>query len=315
MQLLIGLLILAAAVIAVLAYRESARSERLRERLSIDEQPEGVADGSLWRDAADLLQIEQLQALLERSPLTRQFAERLVRSNLPLSLGRALFVVVVSTSVAVALALVLQRSVWLPIAVLVAVPLLLWLALDAYADQRMQRIDRQLPAFVAQMLSALRSGGTPLSSLQTAARISPQPLGGTLQALLDALQLGVSPAQAWRDWAIRCGGSHCELLATGVRLKWEAGGQMTSMLEHILESMQSRERMILRVRTLTAQARLGGYVLTALPLLFLLFTYYRNPSIFNFVLNDPVGVKALWAGGALLVVGFFWLRRLARLDV
>ena len=314
MQVLIGLLILAAVAIAVLAYRESLRGERLRERLSI-EPPEETDDGSLWRDAADLLQIEQLQALLERSPLTRQFAERLVRSNLPLSLGRALFVVVVSTSVAVALALVFQRTLWLPIAALVAVPLLLWLVLDAYAERRVHRIDRQLPAFVTQMLAALRTGGTPLSSLQTAARISPQPLGGTLQGLLDALQLGVAPAQAWRDWAIRCGGTHCELLATGVRLKWEAGGQMTSMLEHILESMQSRERMILRVRTLTAQARLAGYVLTVLPLLFMLFTYYRNPRIFSFMLSDPVGVNALWIGGGLLVVGFFWMRRLARLDV
>ncbi|HMV54564.1 MAG TPA: type II secretion system F family protein [Rhodocyclaceae bacterium] len=313
--MLILLVVIALLLIGIAIYIGMARADLTRERLAagvFDEKPEDVG---LWRDAADLLQIDALQRLVERSPLVRRFAATLTRAEIALPLSKALLGMALIGLALAGLSYLIYPRAWMPLVGLFAAPLAAWGGLNAYAESRINKLDKLLPAFVTQMLTALRSGATPLSALQTASRSTPEPLGGSLRNLLDTIQIGIAPAQAWRDWASRTGSAQCHLLATGIRLKWEAGGQMSAMLEHVLESLQSRERMILRVRTLTAQAQLATYVLTALPLIFWLFTYYRNPRIFKFMVEDPIGVQALWVGFALLVLGFLWLRRIAKLEV
>lgn len=104
------------------------------------------------------------------------------------------------------------------------------------------------------------------------------------------------------------------MFALGVRLKWESGGQMSAILNHVLNSLEFRRRMELRVMTITAQARLSVYILTALPFIIGLMTYSIRPDLFEEMINDEFGRKALMFCGVLMTVGFFWLRKMARLE-
>lgn len=319
-RFLVPLMLLLAAALVGLLLLDRWRSARLRERMAdrILDLPEPEAADTLWRDAASLLQLTRMRSLVGQSPLMRRLALRLVQGDVPLRLGQAGLLLFASAGLGAGLGVLLGRGFGISpggmgVGGALLLPLALWSMLDAWTTRRIERRERQLPNFCTQMLSSLRTGATPLTALQAAARISPDPLGRSLRSLVDVLQLGVSPNVAWRDWAQRCGGDHAQLLATGLRLKWEAGGQMTSMLAHILESMQTRERMILRVGTLTAQAKLGSYVLSLLPVGFMIFSYLVNKRIYDFVMQDPVGPKVLLGGAGLVIVGFFWLRRLAKL--
>lgn len=311
-----ALLVIGALGLLGLGLRDRWRTQDLRTRLADrildldeDEDPE-----SLWQGAADLLQLARMQALVARSPLARQLALALLRGEVGLGFGQVVGLLLALGAVGGTLGVLFGPHPAVGVAGFIAPLVAGWMLIQAQADRKVERRERQLPAFCTQMLSALRTGSTPLSALQAAARVATPPLGNTLKDLLNALQLGVAPAVAWKDWAHRCGGDHAHILATGIRLKWEAGGQMTAMLEHILESMVARERMVLRVGTLTAQAKMGSYVLSLLPLVFMLYSYKVNPRIFEFMIGDPIGRMALWAGGGLIVAGFFWLRRLAKLE-
>lgn len=315
-ELVIALLGLGALGLLGLTLRDRWRTQQVRERLAdrILDPDEDEAPESLWQGAADLLQLARMQALVARSPLARQLVLALLRSGLGLGFGQVVGLLLLLGLLGGVLAAVFAPHPAFGVAGAILPMLAGWMLIQAHAERKVERRERQLPAFCTQMLSSLRTGSTPLSALQAAARVSPQPLGSTLRDLLNALQLGVAPAAAWKDWAHRCGGDHAHIIATGIRLKWEAGGQMTAMLEHILESMIARERMVLRVGTLTAQAKMGSYVLSLLPVVFMFYSYKVNPRIFDFMLADPIGRNLLWAGAGLIVVGFFWLRRLSKLE-
>lgn len=88
---------------------------------------------------------------------------------------------------------------------------------------------------------------------------------------------------------------------------------MVNILEHVLTTMEFHRRMELRVKTITAQARLGAYFLSGLPFLLGAIMYSARPEPIDAMIADPIGIKIIWAGIGLLVVGFFWMRRLARL--
>ena len=311
---IILLLTALAAALVLVYYFYEARLDAVRERLNAGVFDETPAQVSIWQDAADLLQLERLQAFLGRSPLARRFAANLRRAGLRIGLTRAMLSMVAASGIAAGAAGAAFGHFAAAMVALLLVPLVLWRILSWLSQRRVDRLEGQLPGLVVQMLSSLRSGATPLAALQAGARSAPRPLSSSLGDMLERIQLGISPGQAWREWALAWNSRFCDLLATGMRLKWEAGGEMSSMLEHILEALESRHRMKLRIGTLTAMARFSAYVLMALPFVIGLITYYVNPRLFDFMLQDAIGRQALWITGGVMLLGFVWLQRIARLE-
>jgi tight adherence protein B len=289
--------------------RVDARRERLMAGVfDADEQ-----DVSLWQDAADLLQLTALQRLLSHSPFARALQQRLRRSGLRITLAGAVLLATATAGVVAGIAFVLTRRPDWALAALLIVLLLAWLVLSELAARRVRALELQLPAFVTQMITTLGGGGTALSAVRNAARNAPPPLGPTMQELVRRLELGIAPVQAWRDWAEGWDSPACRLLSTAVRMKWDAGGEMSTMLGYVLDQLESRRRMELRIDTLTSQARFSTLVLISLPFVIGFITYSFNPDLFHEMLADPIGQKALMIAGGLMLLGFFWLRRIARL--
>ncbi len=308
--------LVALAVVVVLAglwVRHDIRTENLRDRLLAGHEEALADDTPLWRDALELFQVEKLRRLLDRSPYARSFQNLLFRAGLPQSLPRAVFVLIVAGSVVGAGLWIGFRRIDFSLGGALGLIVVLLLVLRGYAHHRVERLERQLPGLVAQMIANLRSGSTPLASVRNASRHAPKPVGPSMGEVVHAMELGRPAADAWRDWAARWDSPACRLLSTGVRIKWETGGEMSSILEFILDALESRRRMELRIQTLTAQARLSTWVLLALPFVIGLITWSLNPTLFEEMLADPTGQDALAACGVLMIVGYFWLRRIANL--
>lgn len=311
------LLIAFAAVVALALlayYLVEMRRDAIRERLFV-----GVMDGearevSLWKDAADLLQIEALQDLLAHSPLARALQLRMRRANLRMAMLPFVFLVTVGAAVSSAIVYLLFPQAWASLVAFLAVPVLTWLTLSAFAAWRVRALEMQLPAFVTQTLTTLAAGGTPLAAVRNAAQNSAQPLAGSMAELVTAMELGVPPVQAWRDWAEHWDSPSCRLLSTGVRIKWEAGGEMSQILSYVLDLLEGRRRMELRIETLTSQAKFSSIILISLPFVIGFITYAFNPGLFDEMLIDPLGRRLVIGAGLLMVVGFFWMRRIARLE-
>lgn len=309
-------LILTAIIITSLLalYFWDVRRERARERLVAGMLETEEAEVSLWRDAADLLQLETIQELLRNSKLTQQLDYQLKLAAAPLSLLASITLIVIVTVGVAAIGYVLLKAWWASVAGLVLTPFLLFSFLKFMANRRVAKHDSQLPGMVAQMITSLRSGGTPMQAMQSVAQNGPSPVRESIASLLHDIQVGRSGPQAWRDWATFWNTRSANLLALAIRLKWDTGGQMVNILEHVLTTMEFHRRMELRVQTITAQARLGSYFLSGTPFLLGAIMYSVRPEPIDSMIADPIGIKIIWAGIGLLVVGFFWLRRLGKLE-
>lgn len=302
------------ALLLLADYFLEARRDRTRERLMagvLDTEEEEV---SLWGDAADLLQLAAMRHVLEDSALARRFDHQLKKSGLPLTLLQAAGLALALTLATAFAAYFFSPYPEAAAGTLLLVPLLVWLLLDQAAAYRTRKLDEQLPALIQQFITTLRSGGTPIQAMQAAAQNAPMPIRESMAGLLHTIQVGVPAMQAWRDWALFWNTRGTQMLSLGVRLKWEAGGQMTAILSHILESLEFHRRMELRVMTITAQAKLSAYILTGLPFVVGLMTYTIRPALFDHMISDDFGRKALIFTGVLMAVGFVWLRKIAKLD-
>lgn len=297
----------------VFDYFASVKTDRVLERLNVGFESREEENISLWEGAADLLQLEAIRNLLLTSAITRGFDIRIKRAGVKLSLLQVISIMFTTTVIAAVLSYFYFKVFFAFTLHLLLIPSLFWFVFSFLSARQQKRHDHQLSAMVTGLLTTMRSGGTPIQAMQATVRNSANPMKDSISNVLNNLQIGRSPNLVWKEWADFWGTKNTKLLATGIRLKWEAGGQMTTMLEHILESIEFNKRIELRVGTLTAQSKLSAWVLSLLPLALGLLQYFYRPDLISSMLSDSFGTGMLIYAGVSTVLGFLWLQKIAKL--
>ena len=93
------------------------------------------------------------------------------------------------------------------------------------------------------------------------------------------------------------------------------GGNLTEIFDRISETIRARMRIERRVRTLTAQGRMQGIIVSAMPFVLGAAMTALKPELMLPFLGSFKGVLCV-AGAALLVTcGWLVIRRIVRIDV
>ncbi|NOT15239.1 MAG: hypothetical protein HOP21_06610 [Methylotenera sp.] len=311
--------IVVAILYGIITYNlQSQSDQKLRDRLADNPfEPEENADAdseSIWSGADDLIELASINERLNKYTFIRKLSRNLEVSGFKISATKLLFLaILIAFLLSLVIYLFAGRSLFsfVPIGISPFVAIML---INMLAERRRKKFDGQLPAFISQMLTTLRSGSTPMQSLQNTAINGPEPIRTSVSQLIDTLKLGVSPGQAWREWSEFWGTKSAHLVSTGIRLKWETGGQMAAILTHILDSLEFTRRMELRVDTVTAQAKLSSYILIALPFGLATVMYLSRPEPIDRLWLHPTGRYLFYIVGGLIAVGYIWLRKVAKLE-
>lgn len=312
---LLVLIIVGLMVYLLFDYLRMMRRDQIMERLDFGFDKESAEETSLWEGASNLLQLEAIRQLLLRSAITRSIDLTIRRAGFRISLFQALGILAGLTVLASVSVHFYFRYAMATVASLLVVPLAVVLLWRVLAERQQKKMDLQLPSLINSMLTTMRAGGTPIQALQATARNAENPMRDSMDSVLKQLQIGQSPITVWKEWSDFWNTKSCRLLSTGIRVKWEAGGQMSSVLEHILESIEFRKKIEQRINTLTTQAKLGSWVLSAIPAILVFLQYRVRPEMVTEMFTDDLGQKIYIAAGVLTLVGFFWLRKLASIKM
>lgn len=289
-------------------YQRNQQYERITigfEPTQLEQEDEGTR--------LSIINVNRIKALTEQSPILTKLSLNLRRAGIIINVLLAFLLIIIVSSV-VATASYMWSNKWWAIPITwISVFLLQWNTVKMFSTMKQKKHDDQLATLMSSFLSTMRSGGTPMQALTTTANNGPQPIASSIQGILDNLQLGRSPNMVWKEWADYWDTKHTRLLATGIRLKWETGGEMTRMIEHIQEMFEVSKRIELKVDSVTALSKLSAVVLSLItPGMFVLL-YYQRPDIMNNMIEDDMGIKMLYTAGGLVVLGFFWMRKLGKL--
>lgn len=182
-------------------------------------------------------------------------------------------------------------------------------------QRRRQKLAQQLPDALALWAGLLRAGlGASQSLSQVAARQS-APLGDELRMILSQLRLGTGMDAAFHGLRERTGLADLRLLATLMQANRELGGNLAESLHRLAELLRGRLVMEARIGSLTAQGRMQGAVVGALPLLLLIVLYAMEGETMRALHTTPQGWAALALIGILELIGFILIRRIVRIDV
>jgi tight adherence protein B len=96
-------------------------------------------------------------------------------------------------------------------------------------------------------------------------REAPPPISEEFQRVVREIGLGVGPQDALVHLVRRVASQDLDLLVTAILVQFEIGGNLSRILDTIQATIRERVQLYGEVRTLSAQGRMAGYILTGMP--------------------------------------------------
>ncbi len=178
--------------------------------------------------------------------------------------------------------------------------------------RRLRAFSRQLPYALDMIGSSLRAGHSLQRALQVLVAESPDPLGGEFRTVMEQTRIGLPLARAFEELLRRVPEEDLRLLAAAIRIQSQTGSSLSEIVARLSEIVRARQRLILQVRALTAQARMGGTLVGVLPLLVLGAFMLIQPGYTQTLLYDPMGFRILRIALLCDALAFLWIRRLLK---
>lgn len=176
--------------------------------------------------------------------------------------------------------------------------------------RRRDSIDRLLPDALAQIATSLRAGSTLVSALQSYTEESDNCLADEFATLAKSVRLGTPLGVAFDELVHRVGSQELALSVAAIQVARESGGPLAEVLRRFAADRRRALEMEARVRALTSQGVLQGYVVTALPYLVLAALYVIEPVAMRPLHTSLLGWATLAAILVLQCTGLYFIRRI-----
>jgi tight adherence protein B len=180
---------------------------------------------------------------------------------------------------------------------------------------RFARCDALLPEAIDLMARALRAGHAVPAVMEMVAQEIPDPLGSEFRTLHEEQSFGLPTREAILNLVQRVPRDDLRFLATAILVQSETGGNLTQILDKTAGVMRERVRLRGQLRIYTAQGRITGWILCAMPFLMFVLISIVNPGYEKVLLDDPIGIRLIYAGLAMMVIGVLIIRKIIDLKV
>ena len=189
-------------------------------------------------------------------------------------------------------------------------PLAVWLD-----NRRRAKFNDQLPEALATMSNALRAGFSLSQAFDSVVSQGEKPMCEEFAILQQQLRIGMSFEDALESMSRRVGSDDLTLVTTAILISRKTGGNVTEIFDKISETIRGRMKIERKVRTLTAQGRLQGIMVSIAPFALGIIMLCIKPKLMIPFLCSMTGVISVAAVVVLITIGWLVIRKIVKIDV
>lgn len=261
--------ILLVAVFATLAYftEPSEAEKRIQERLSGLDRPmqQGEDDHTEIVKRVTFSKIGWVDRYLRGNEAALKLQLMLEQAKVGWTVGRFFFY-----SACLMLVGAIIGNWWIPVGFVGWIPGLVlglgplcWIAYQR--AQRFRRFNELLPDAIDLIARSLRAGHSLPSALVTVGEELAEPLGPAFQHCADEMSFGLPFREAMHNMFRRFPLQDLNFLISAILVQRETGGNLAELLDKAAAVLRARITLQQKVRVHTAQGRMTGAILIALP--------------------------------------------------
>jgi tight adherence protein B len=309
-------LIVLVAVFATLAYftEPSEADKRIQQRLGgLDRRLSGEDDQGEIVKQVTFSRIAWLDRSLRGTKAALQLQLLLEQAKVPWTVGRFFFY---------SACMMLVGSVvghwWIPLGFAGWIPgLALGLAPLAWVlyrrSVRFRRFNLLLPEAVDLIARSLRAGQSLPMALVTVSEEIADPLGPEFRRSADEMNYGMPFREAMLNLFRRFPLQDLQFLISAILLQRETGGNLAELLDKTAAVLRSRIQLQQKVKVYTAQGRMTGAVLIAMPFIAFIMLNLVRPGYTAPLFETETGLKMVYVTLISMALGAFFIRRIIQI--
>lgn len=240
---------------------------------------------------------------------------KMQKAGIPLLGSEFLILLGLSAFLSAVIVSLLTKKLFAGVLVAIVVVIAEWIYVLLKISRREASFINQLGDCLMMVANAMRAGFSFLQAMELVSKEMEPPISDEFKHVMRDISLGASVERALDDMDKRVNSPDFSLVVTAVLIQQQVGGDLAHILDTISDTIQDRIRMRREVHTLTAQGRMSGWILAALPIALASLISITNPGYLEPLFKDRIGQMAIMGAAVMIIVGFIVIQRIVDIDV
>lgn len=181
--------------------------------------------------------------------------------------------------------------------------------------KRAELFSKQLSEGLVIMKNSIKGGFTFLQSMESVSNDMQPPISSEFSKVLREMHYGVSQEDALKNMVSRTNSEDLELLVSAVVTSSQVGSNLTEILDTISQTIRERIKIKQEINTLTAQGRISGIVIGALPIAIVLAIMVLSPDYFKGFFDSSLGKVLVIISIVMETVGFIIINKIINIEM
>lgn len=181
--------------------------------------------------------------------------------------------------------------------------------------KRIEKLEDQLLDTLTMLSGALKAGLSLPQAFEVVLEDMASPMKEELEQILNLNRLGQPMEEALERLVQRVPTENVEILVTSVVTLSETGGNLAEAFDSIVNTINERERVREKIKSMTALGEYQGLIAALSPIVFIGLLYFMNPDIAMSLLNTVPGWIILGIAITLDILGYFLMKKIATIKV
>lgn len=181
--------------------------------------------------------------------------------------------------------------------------------------KRLKRFEEQLPDALLMISGAMRAGASLNVAMESMVKEQKPPLSQEFELMLREQRLGVDFDTALVNMEKRNPLQDFSLVVSGLRISREVGGNLAEILESLSTTLREKATMEGKIRSLTAQGKMQGLIMSCLPLLIMAALNWIEPKAMGAMFTTLFGWATLTVILVMITFGYLIIRKITSIDV
>lgn len=181
--------------------------------------------------------------------------------------------------------------------------------------QRRRLFEQQLPDALTAISTALRAGFGLVQAMSIVSRDQAPPISQEFTRAQREMQLGTTLDDALQGIVRRTESGDFDLAVNGMLISRQLGGNLSELLDNVVQTLRNRVRLKDMIRALTAQQRLSAWIVLLIPPLIMVALIFGMHDYSEVLWSTIVGRLLLGVALLMQIVGMLVVRRIISIEV
>lgn len=181
--------------------------------------------------------------------------------------------------------------------------------------KRIKLLNDQLGDAISLISNSLKAGYSFFQAIDATSTELSGSIAEEFAQVKKEINLGLSTEYALENLVKRVESDDLELMITAILIQRQVGGNLAEILDNISETIRERVRIKGEVKTLTAQGRMSGLIISILPPAMGVVLALINPKHIGVLFTSKLGLMMVGISIIMELLGIYFINQIVKIEV